>query len=343
MDSFDLDTIRNAIQFISPECRDTWLQVGQGIKSEFGDVGFDLWDGWSAGSDNYKPADARAVWRSFRGAGVTIGTVIFLAKEGGWQPARIELSPIEKQNLAADMKARRAARTAEIEKDEAARLIMQKQVAAACADIFEYHCTRIGVSEYLKRKMVGHHGVKFTKYAVAMITDDKEKTVSVVVGPDVVKAYSRYPRPWPDHFSIRKISRGTLVIPMRDMRGVLWSIQTIAENGAKMFPKFSRKTGLFHAIGVRSDLLPLVIAEGYATAASLLRVYKCAVAVAFDAGNIVPVAEALRAKYPKQRMVICADNDSETPGNPGVTKAHEAAKKVGAVVVIPTFSQGVAA
>lgn len=343
MDSVDLATIRNAIQFISPECRDTWLQIGQGIKAEFGDLGFDVWDGWSAGSDAYKPADAHAVWRSFRGTGVTIGTVIFLAKQSGWEPARIVLTAEEKRNLAADLKARRSARAAAIEKDEAMRLAMQQQVAAACADIFECHCTKIGMSEYLKRKQVGHHGVRFAKYAIAIITDDKAQTVTVVTGTNVVKAYNDHPRPWPDHFSIRKISRGTLIIPMRDADGVLWSMQTITDDGSKMFPKFSRKNGLFHGIGVHDKARPMIIAEGYATAASLLKVYGCAVAVAFDAGNIPPVAAALRAKYPKQRMVICADNDSETPGNPGVTKAHEAAKKIGAVVVVPTFAQGVAA
>lgn len=343
MDSFDLDTIRTAIQFISPERRDTWLQVGQGIKAEFGELGFDIWDGWSAGSDAYKPADARAVWKSFRGAGVTIGTVIFLAKQGGWEPARIELTAEEKRNMAADIKARRAARAAEVEKDEAQKLIMQQRVAAACADIFEFHCTKIGVSEYLKRKQVGCHGVRFAKYALAIITDDKAHTATVVVGAEVAKAYADNPRPWPDHFSIRKISRGTLIIPMRDVHGVLWSIQTINDDGRKDFQKYGRVTGLFHGIGQNNTCKPLIIAEGYATAASLLKVYGSPVAVAFTAGNIPHVAEALRGKYPKQRMMICADNDAETPGNPGVAKAHEAAKKVGAVVVVPTFAHGVAA
>jgi hypothetical protein len=60
--------------------------------------------------------------------------------------------------------------------------------------------------------------------------------------------------------------------------------------------------------------------------------------VAFDAGNLLSVAQALHTKFPKLDLVLCADDDYRTEGNPGITKATEAAQSVGGRVVIPVFS-----
>lgn len=82
----------------------------------------------------------------------------------------------------------------------------------------------------------------------------------------------------------------------------------------------------------------LFICEGYATGASIHEATGHAVAVAFDSGNLKPVAEALRRKYPETKLIICADNDQWTEGNPGTTKAKEAAEAVGAAIVCPSFT-----
>src|SRR5699024_5370404 len=73
------------------------------------------------------------------------------------------------------------------------------------------------------------------------------------------------------------------------------------------------------------------------TAASIHEATGHAVAVAFNAGNLKPVAEALRAKYPALEIVIAADNDLRDDGTPniGVEKAEEAAKAVRGRVVVP--------
>ncbi|MCZ7655394.1 MAG: toprim domain-containing protein [Rhodocyclaceae bacterium] len=80
------------------------------------------------------------------------------------------------------------------------------------------------------------------------------------------------------------------------------------------------------------------MAEGYATGASLHEATGHAVAVAFDCGNLKPVAEALRAKYPEARLIVCADNDQFTEGNPGVTKGREAVEAAGAGLAVPEFA-----
>lgn len=129
-------------------------------------------------------------------------------------------------------------------------------------------------------------------------------------------------------------SGGLLLVPMRDADGVLWNLQTIAADGTKLFRKGARKTGNYHAIG--GPVTDVVhIAEGYATAASIHEATGQPVAVAFDCGSLAPVARVLRAKYPRARIILCADNDTTTPGNPGLTKATAAAAEVGGRVALP--------
>ena len=125
-----------------------------------------------------------------------------------------------------------------------------------------------------------------------------------------------------------------LLVPMRDADGELWNLQSIDPEGRKLFRKGGRKTGLYHAIG-GAVIDALHIAEGYATAASIHEAIGQPVAVAFDCGNLEPVARVLRAKYQQARIVICADNDTNTPGNPGLTKANAAAAAIGGLVAIP--------
>lgn len=82
-----------------------------------------------------------------------------------------------------------------------------------------------------------------------------------------------------------------------------------------------------------------VICEGFATGASIHEATGMAVLVAHSAGNLKAVAEALRAKHPDERILIAADDDWQTDGNPGLTKAGEAAQAAGATVVVPQFPE----
>jgi putative DNA primase/helicase len=51
------------------------------------------------------------------------------------------------------------------------------------------------------------------------------------------------------------------------------------------------------------------------------------------------LAEALRQKYPDTVLVLCADDDHLTEGNPGITKATEAAQAVHGLLVVPCFPE----
>ena len=126
-----------------------------------------------------------------------------------------------------------------------------------------------------------------------------------------------------------------LVVPVR-FAGRMTSLQFISPEGGKRFLRAGRVTGCNGSIGVPANTL--LIAEGFATAATLHEVLELGVAIAFNAGNLRPVAVELHRRYPQSRIVIAADNDRYTPNNPGVRCATEAAAAVGGVVVAPNFS-----
>lgn len=133
---------------------------------------------------------------------------------------------------------------------------------------------------------------------------------------------------------------GALVIPARTVAGDLVRLQFIAADGEKRYINGPVPPGAYFSIG-RPDGTVLV-AEGYSTAASLHESTDLAVAVAFDAGNLEATANALRAKFPDARLVLCADDDwkcvrNGEPFNPGIEAAEVAALAVGGFVAVPIF------
>ena len=129
-----------------------------------------------------------------------------------------------------------------------------------------------------------------------------------------------------------------LLIPMRDTAGTLHSLQTIGPDGDKRFHPGGQVKGCYHAIGKPAGVL--IVCEGYATGASIHEATGQAVAVAFNAGNLEPVALALRAKYPELKIIVAADDDLHTAGNPGKAKATAAALAVSGRLAVPDFGVG---
>lgn len=133
-----------------------------------------------------------------------------------------------------------------------------------------------------------------------------------------------------------------LVIPMRDLNGVLHSLQFISGDGSKMFLTGGAKAGNVCLLGSFPDAPDtLLLCEGYATGVSLHRASGLPVLVAFDAGNLRPVAAAVRLKFPHATLVFCADDDrwkpDETGYQIGERKARDAADAVGGFVILPLF------
>ena len=127
-----------------------------------------------------------------------------------------------------------------------------------------------------------------------------------------------------------------LMIPVRGCDGILRGLQFIGLDGAKRFKTGTEVTGGYHAFGKPKENT-ILICEGLATGATLHEVTGLPVAVAFNAGNLRHVAEALRDKNPEWRLIVCADDDHATSGNPGLIKGTEAALVVGCLLAVPRF------
>ncbi|MES9874332.1 MAG: PriCT-2 domain-containing protein [Candidatus Sedimenticola sp. 6PFRAG7] len=90
----DVGDIESALITIPSDDRDTWIKVGMALKSELGDHGFEIWNHWSRSSDSYNERDARDVWRSIKDGSISIGTLLYLAKENGWKrPEKAYIKP----------------------------------------------------------------------------------------------------------------------------------------------------------------------------------------------------------------------------------------------------------
>lgn len=136
-----------------------------------------------------------------------------------------------------------------------------------------------------------------------------------------------------------------LVIPYRDVTGKAWGYQRIDDDGEKRFLAGAKIIGNFFQIGPLTDTA--YICEGFATGAAIARTASKAVFVAFNSGNLLPAAKAIRKAFPSLRLVLVADNDHMTlipatktqPAvkNPGVTAATQVWKEgyIQAVIIPP--------
>ncbi|PCI26485.1 hypothetical protein COB52_05975, partial [Candidatus Kaiserbacteria bacterium] len=134
---------------------------------------------------------------------------------------------------------------------------------------------------------------------------------------------------------------GRLLVPLTNERGFIENVQSIAPDGTKMYLKNGRKSGLMHMLPGKKDG-PIIIAEGYATAKSLQQATGFTTVVAFDGGNLAPVAETLAKQHPERPLVIAAEDDhrvfAKLNRNPGIEAAHRASERSGAKVITPDLT-----
>lgn len=249
-------------------------------------------------------------WYSLHELRLDDGGSVIVGSYGLWRGAE---SNAQKIDLAAWLKGakrnplseeQRAALKARIREDQA-RADRERKAANAKAAMLAQKAwnlmAREGDSPYLKRKGVQGHGVRYSR-------DGRE-----------------------------------VIIPLLDTAGRIHGLQRIfpdKRNGVdkNFWPAGLAKQGHFFQLGPQPTSV-LLVAEGYATAASLFEATGWPVVVAWDAGNLQPVAEALAKRYRGVKLLICADDDHLTDGNPGCTKASAAALAVDGAWVAPQFAQ----
>ena len=136
-----------------------------------------------------------------------------------------------------------------------------------------------------------------------------------------------------------RVDRGALLVPLFNIDGEMVNIQSISPNGDKYFTKGGRKKGCFYLLGDVTDTI--IFCEGYSTGASIYEATKIAVAICFDAGNLLPVALELSTKHPNAKLLVAGDDDRHNEVNTGRIKACETATHVGGSVVFPLFDEHV--
>lgn len=242
-------------------------------------------------------------WYSLHELRTLSGDVVLIGAYGNWRlsdsPQKIKLSG---RALTAEEKSAMKARIADDRRRAEAARKDEIARAARRAEAAWKRCSESGECDYLARKQVtAYEGVRFSPH-------------------------------------------GNIVIPIQDVHGRIYGLQVIyADKSVKkrkgrdkdFWPAGLAKRGHFFLIGRPARII--LIAEGYATAASLHAATGWPVAVAFDAGNLLPVAEALRKRYRAAHILLCADDDFSTPGNSGVSSASAAAMAAGGAVVAPKF------
>jgi hypothetical protein len=125
------------------------------------------------------------------------------------------------------------------------------------------------------------------------------------------------------------------LVPMRNKDGELVGLQRVLGDGTKLMVRGSKKKGAFHKID-GSDVI--AICEGYATGATIHEATGWTVIIAFDCGNLKPVARHFKL----EKLIICGDDDWSNPENPGKTKANEICEKYGCPAIFPVFDDAMA-
>ncbi|MBT4428907.1 MAG: DUF3987 domain-containing protein, partial [Nitrospinaceae bacterium] len=129
-------------------------------------------------------------------------------------------------------------------------------------------------------------------------------------------------------------AEGQLLVPLYSADGKISTLEYIASNGDKKFMYEGRKSGCFYPFSTfteEGEKEIIILAEGFATSATILEAQELPTVAAMDAGNLKAVAEALRKKFPDAQFIFAADNDEHGRGK---KDAIEAAQTVGGRVVV---------
>lgn len=234
--------------------------------------------------------------RTSSGAWVVVGAF------GDYKHGVREKVAVDWQGMAeadrAELLARREAAAAA---ERAARAELERLAKMDAADLWA-HAARTGRSAYLERKGVEAEACRFLRDG------------------SIVVPLLRYDVPRED--ALKGLQR---IYPGPRVHG-----RTGDELPQKVFTKGFAKTGCSVRLGLVAAGAPILVCEGYATGLSLRMALerRLPVFVALDAGNLRPVADMLRALYPGSSLLVCADDDYKTAGNPGRDAAHKLCREV---------------
>jgi putative DNA primase/helicase len=128
-----------------------------------------------------------------------------------------------------------------------------------------------------------------------------------------------------------RLYKDALIIPIWN-KNLLVSLQFIDASGNKKMLTGGKLKGSSCNIGHYQSGNPILIAEGFATGASLFQKTGYLTVIAFSAGNLKEVAIDIRSSYPASEIFICGDHDLSGIGQ---FSARQAALAIGGKYIIP--------
>lgn len=135
-----------------------------------------------------------------------------------------------------------------------------------------------------------------------------------------------------------KTMNNLLLVPMYH-RNELVNLQRIYPDGKKWFLPGGLVKGCYFTFGEQNG--HALIAEGFATGASLHEYTKEPVIISFTAGNMMEVGRKYSAENPDDQIIVMADNDKateiKTGKNPGIEAGSKLAAAIGARMMSPDF------
>ena len=233
----------------------------------------------------------KAQWYRLREMRTDGGTFVVVGSFGNWRGQERHRVDIDWQGIGElERQALHARRQAQAEADAQARAEAAAQAAMGAAELWA-NASRHGRSSYLERKAVEPEACRYLR-------------------------------------------DGSIIIPLlrydQAREHALKAVQVIRPDGSKRFTRGFEKPGCCLRLGHVVVGEPILVCEGYATALTLRMAVqrRLPVVVALDAGNLLPVLKLLRDLHGQSRLLVCADDDWRTAGNPGREKAHKASRAV---------------
>lgn len=330
------EEIEEALFCIPANCtRDDWVAIALALKSELGESGSDLYHRWSSAYEGYSVKEASAVWKSARSRSITINTMFGMAKGFGYRPDHSKCTAEEKSKRQQEWLERTEQLEAERAKQAKHDAKWQQVVATAANELVDM-LVEEGTSPYLDNKKVMGFNLLFPPYPILIRFFEDEYRYSITALRDEISQFWENRN---EEDSFRYLKRGQIILPMFNASGQLVNLQIIYQAGGKSFLPSPTKQGSYFELSPCKDGLPIFIGEGFATVSTVHMATKQSCVAAFDAGNLPAVAKTIRDKFPNSRIYIVGDDDIGAKGNPGRTKANQAAILSGGLAIFPKFRE----
>lgn len=306
--------IEAALSFIPPDIeRDKWWKVGAALKHEFGEPGFDVFDGWSRAGKSYAEADIRDTWKSLKSdGGITIGTLYALAKEYGFDLRQNKVAVIDP----AELERRRTDR-----ETRAARENEKTQKAAK-------HAATLARAVWSKARPAKDDHPYLMRKGLTAIDTLRE------IDADKLPAMLGYS----PSSSGQLLAGRVLIVPVKIGSNVS-TVEMIDETGLKSALAGGAKAGGYWASSpLTKTPARILVAEGVATALSAHRCTGLPAVVALTNTNLPAIAKAMRERFPDAELVLLADLEKVT--GEADQYAAKAARAVGGALALPDFGDG---